>query len=65
MDTAALSKIATRVKRSARAPDVLELVEAVEKYLAEPRECQECKRRRDETAARVQRHRKKKAKATA
>jgi hypothetical protein len=60
MDAVALSKIASKVKRTARARDVLELVEAVEKHVAEG--CAECRRRREETAARVSRHRKKKAK---
>ena len=60
MDAVALSKIASKVKRTARARDVLELVEAVEKHVAEG--CAECRRRREETATRVSRHRKKKAK---
>jgi hypothetical protein len=65
MDSAGLSKLATKVKRTARAPDVLALVDAVEEYLGTPPECQECRRRREATAARVKKHRKNKAKGAA
>ena len=56
-----LSKIASKVKSATRSPDVLALCEAVEKHLAAG--CAECRRRREETAARVSRHRQKKANA--
>jgi hypothetical protein len=60
MDATELTKIVQKVKRNARSTEVLTLVEAVEAHLAEG--CAECRRRREETAARVQRHRTRKGK---